>query len=447
MSVDPRAPGGASRSGFGGFIQRLVVVESHELPALLAAFAGLFFMFASYTMLRPIRETMGIDSGAEKLPALFWGTFTAMLLVQPVYGWLTSHFPRAKFLPWVYGFFTANILAFWLWFNLQSDHTWIARAYFIWVSVFTLFIVAVFWSLMADVFTREQAGRMFGFIAAGASTGGLVGPFLAGRLAVPIGTINLLLISSVLLATSLFFILKVIRWHREHGVTARAGESERALGGSSLAGFKMVVSNPYLLGIGLFVLLLTWASTFMYLEQQKLVAQAFTSRDARTQFFSNVDFWVQTFSLLTQVLIFGRLFKRVGLTPMIVIVPILMTFGYAAYALVPTFVVAVGVMIVRRVGEYSIARPCRDTLYTVVSREEKYKAKSLIDTFIYRGGDATSGSVYQFFSTTLGFSGAGIGWFGAVVCAAWAVLSYSLGKANEARRAPAPISGTESSHA
>ncbi|HVY80617.1 MAG TPA: MFS transporter [Steroidobacteraceae bacterium] len=447
MSADPGARGGASRSGLGRFIQRLIVVEAHELPALLAAFAGLFFMFASYTMLRPIRETMGIDSGVEQLPALFWGTFIAMLLVQPVYGWLTSRYPRTKFLPWVYGFFTANILAFWLWFNLQSDHTWIARAYFVWVSVFTLFIVAVFWSLMADVFTREQAGRMFGFIAAGASTGGLVGPFLAGRLAVPLGTINLLLISSVLLATSLVFILKVIRWHRQHGVTTRAGEGERALGGTSLAGFKMVVSNPYLLGIGFFVLLLTWASTFMYLEQQKLVAQAFTSRDARTQFFSNIDFWVQAFSLLTQVLIFGRLFKRVGLTPMIVVVPLLMMLGYAAYALVPTFVVAVGVMIVRRVGEYSIARPCRDTLYTVVSREEKYKAKSLIDTFIYRGGDATSGSIHQLFSTTLGVGSSGIGWLGAAVCAIWAALSYSLGRANEARRAPAPMSGTESSHA
>jgi AAA family ATP:ADP antiporter len=438
MSTEPGSSGGAPRSGFSGFIQRLVVVESHELPALLAAFATLFFMFASYTMMRPIRETMGIDSGVEKLPALFWGTFIAMLVVQPVYGWLTSRFSRATFLPWVYGFFTFNILAFWVWFNVQSDHTWIARTYFIWVSVFTLFIVAVFWSLMADVFTREQAGRMFGFIAAGASTGGLVGPFLSGRLAVPIGTINLLLLSAVLLATALFFMQKVIRWHRQHGTTVRRGESERALGGNSWAAFQQVIRSPYLLGIAMFVFLLTWASTFMYLEQQKLVAQAFTSRDARTQFFSNIDFWVQALSLLTQLLIFGRLFKRVGLTVMIVSVPILMTFGYAYYALMPVFTVAVGVMIVRRVGEYSIARPCRDTLYTVVTREEKYKAKSLIDTFIYRGGDATSASVHKFLTEVMGLTGAGIGWVGALVCAVWAGVSLTLGRAQESRRtAPA----------
>ena len=444
MSAENGAPSGAPHSGLSRFIQRLVAVEPHELTALLAAFATLFFMFACYTMMRPIRETMGIASGVENLPYLFWGTFVAMLAMQPVYGWLTSRFPRTTFLPWVYVFFTANIVAFWIWFNLQSDHTWIARAYFIWVSVFTLFIVAVFWSLMADVFTREQAGRMFGFVAAGASTGGLVGPFLAGRLAVPLGTINLLLISAVLLAVSLFFMQIIIRWHRNFGTGTRRGESERALGGSSMAAFRQVVGSPYLLGIALFVFLLTWASTFMYLEQQKLVAQAFASRDERTQFFSNVDFWVQAFSLLTQMLIFGRLFKRVGFTVMIVSVPVLMTFGYAVYALVPTFVVAVGVMIVRRVGEYSIARPCRDTLYTVVSREEKYKAKSLIDTFVYRGGDATSASVHKVLTEGLGLAGVGIGWFGAAVCAVWAVISLTLGRAQETRREPAISAAAES---
>ena len=438
MPAEPGTPGGGSRSGLLGFVQRLVVVESHELPALLTAFATLFFMFACYTMMRPIREAMGIDSGVENLSYLFWGTFIAMLVVQPIYGWITSRLPRAVFLPYVYLFFTANILAFWVWFNVQSDHTWIARTYFIWVSVFTLFIVAVFWSLMADVFTREQAGRMFGFIAAGASTGGLAGPFISGRLAKPMGAINLLLIAALMLAISLFFMRKVIRWNRDFGSNVRRGESDKALGGSSLAAFQQVVRSPYLLGIGLFVFLLTWASTFVYLEQQKLVAVTFTTRDARVQFFSNVDFWVQALSLLTQMLIFARLFKKVGLTVMIVAVPIVMMFGYATYALMPTFVVVVGVMIVRRVGEYSIARPCRDTLYTVVTREEKYKAKSLIDTFIYRGGDATSSSVHKFLTEGLGFTGTGIGWFGAGVAAAWAIVSLFLGRAQEARRATAP---------
>jgi ATP:ADP antiporter, AAA family len=412
-------------------VHRLVVVEPEELQPLLAAFATLFCMFASYTILRPIRDTMGITSGVEKLPYLFWGTFIAMLALQPIYGWLTSRFRRPVFLPWVYAFFTANLLAFYLWFNLQQDHTWIARTYYIWVSVFNFFIVAVFWSLMADVFTREQAGRMFGFIAAGASTGGLVGPLVASRLAVPLGTINLLLISAALLASSLFFMKRVLNWHRHFGAGARGADVDTPLGGHILAAFHQVIRSPYLLGIALFVIFLSWVSTFLYLEQQAFVAKVFATRDERTRFFSDVDFWVQTFSLITQLFIVGRLFKWIGHRALLVSVPLIMTLGYAVFALTPTFAVLVGVFAVRRVGEYGITRPCRDSLYTVCTREEKYKAKSLIDTFIYRGGDATSASAYQLITGTLGFGPAGVGWVGAGISAAWVMLALALGKSHE----------------
>jgi AAA family ATP:ADP antiporter len=408
-----------------------VVVQPEELPALLAAFATLFCMFSSYTILRPIRDTMGITSGVEKLPYLFWATFIAMLLLQPVYGWLTSRLRRPVFLPWVYAFFTANLLAFYFWFNLQQDHTWIARTYYVWVSVFNFFIVAVFWSLMADVFTREQAGRMFGFIAAGASTGGLVGPLVASRLALPLGTINLLLISATLLASSLFFMMRVIRWHRHFGSGARGAEVDTPLGGSVLAAFHQVLRSPYLLGIALFVILLSWVTTFLYLEQQAFVAKVFATRDERTRFFSDVDFWVQTFSLITQLFVFGRLYKWVGHRAMLVSVPLLMTAGYAVFALLPTFAVLVGVLAVRRVGEYAITRPCRDSLYTICTREEKYKAKSLIDTFIYRGGDATSASMYQLLTGGFGLGPSGVGWAGAFISALWMLIAMALGKSHE----------------
>jgi ATP:ADP antiporter, AAA family len=408
-----------------------VVVQPEELPALLAAFATLFCMFSSYTILRPIRDTMGITSGVEKLPYLFWGTFIAMLAIQPVYGWLTSRLRRTVFLPWVYAFFTANLLAFYVWFNIQQDHTWIARTYYVWVSVFNFFIVAVFWSLMADVFTREQAGRMFGFIAAGASTGGLVGPLIAGRLAVPLGTINLLLISATLLASSLFFMRRVIRWHQHFGSGTRGAGVNTPLGGHMLAAFHQVLRSPYLLGIALFVILLSWVSTFLYLEQQAFVAKVFATRDERTRFFSDVDFWVQSFSLVTQLFFFGRLFKWVGLRSMLVSVPLIMTAGYAIFALLPTFAVLVGVLAVRRVGEYAITRPCRDSLYTVCTREEKYKAKSLIDTFIYRGGDATSASIYQLLTVEIGLGPSGVGWVGAFISAFWMLIALALGKSHE----------------
>jgi AAA family ATP:ADP antiporter len=412
-----------------------VNAEPHELPGLLAAFLTVFAMFSSYSILRPIRETMGLTSGVETLPALFWGTFIAMLAAQPLYGWLTSRFRRSTFLPWVYLFFILNILGFYGWFNAQADHTWIARVYFIWVSVFNLFVVAVFWSLMADVFSREQAGRLFGVIAAGLSLGGLFGPFLGKQLAQPIGTINLLLVSATLLAIGLAGMMRILAWHRAHGENTPGGEDRDAkLGGDALAAFRQVVRSPYLALIAVFVLLLTWASTFLYLEQQALVAQVFLDRDARTEFFNTIDFWVQAASLFVQLFLFGRLFRWFGLRPLLVLVPLLMTLGYATLALNPTFAVLVGVMIVRRVGEYSIARPSRDTLYTVVTREEKYKAKSLIDTFVYRGGDATSASLHAFLKSTFGLGLSGIAWVGAGMAAVWALVAFSLGRMHVNRR-------------
>jgi ATP:ADP antiporter, AAA family len=203
------------------------------------------------------------------------------------------------------------------------------------------------------------------------------------------------------------------------------------LGGHILAAFHQVMRSPYLLGIALFVILLSWVSTFLYLEQQAFVAKVFATRDERTRFFSDVDFWVQTFALITQLFIFGRLFKWIGHRALLVSVPLIMTLGYAVFALVPTFAVLVGVFAVRRVGEYGITRPCRDSLYTVCTREEKYKAKSLIDTFIYRGGDATSASAYQLITGTLGFGPAGVGWVGAGISAAWVMLALALGKSHE----------------
>ena len=418
-------------------LRRLVVLQPGEAPALLASFATLLCMFASYTILRPVRDALGITSGLEKIPYLFWGVFIVMLVLQPLYGWLTSRFPRAVFLPWVYGFFIANLLGFYVWFRLGADRTWIARTYFVWVSVFNLFVVAAFWSLMADLFTREQAGRVFGFIWAGASTGGLIGPFVAHELAVPLGAINLLPISAALLAVSLVLMSAVIRLQRTQAATVRVEEppqADAALGGSLWAAFGQVVRSPYLLGIALFVLLMTWVSTFLYLEQQAFVAKAFATADERTRFFGGIDFWVQAASLLMQLLFFGRLFKWVGLRAMLVSVPVIMTAGYALVALAPGFMVLVVVYAMRRVGDYALTRPCRDALFTVVSREEKYKAKSLIDTFVYRGGDALSGSLYKELTGSFGAGPAAIGWLGAAISALWSVLALALGKAQEQRR-------------
>jgi AAA family ATP:ADP antiporter len=423
-------------------LRRLVILQPGEAPVLLASFATLLCVFSSYTILRPVRDALGITSGLENIPYLFWGVFVVMLLLQPLYGWLTSRFPRSVFLPWVYGFFAANLLIFWVWFRVQADHLWIARAYFVWVSVFNLFVVAAFWSLMADVFTREQAGRMFGFIWAGASTGGLIGPLIDRKLAVPIGAINLLPLSAGLLLVSLLFMALVIRWQRRQAAQQPAGampdsvtapRADGAVGGGMFAAFVQVVRSPYLLGIAAFVLLMTWVSTFLYLEQQAFVARAFSNADERTRFFAGIDFYVQAASLTIQFLLFGRLFKRFGMRALLASVPLIMTVGYALLALAPVFMVLVLVYAVRRVADYAITRPCRDSLFTVVSREEKYQAKSLIDTFAYRGGDALSGSLYKGLTGGFGAGPAAIGWLGAGIATVWTVLALALGRAFQQR--------------
>ena len=429
-------------------LRRLVVLQPGEAPALLASFATLLCMFASYTILRPVRDAFVITSGLDKIPYLFWGVFVVMLLLQPVYGWLTSRFPRTVFLPWVYVFFAANLIAFYVWFRLQEDHTWIARTYFVWVSVFNLFVVAAFWSLMAAVFNREQAGRLFGFIWAGASAGGLIGPFAARELALPIGAINLLPISAGLLFVALLLMMQVIR--RQSGSTAPASAAapgvERGVGGGVLAAFAQVGRSPYLIGIAVFVFFMTWVSTFFYLEQQSFVAKVFHNADERARFFATIDFAVQGGSLLLQALLFSRLFKWFGMRGLLMSVPLMMIGAYALYALVPTFMVLNWMYGIRRVADYGITRPCRDSLFTVVSREEKYQAKSLIDTFAYRGGDALSGSLYKAVTAGLGAGHSAVGWLGAAISALWMLLALGLGRGfqQRAERATAPPSSGKS---
>src|SRR5215467_14543380 len=331
-------------------LRRLVVLQPGEAPALLASFATLLCTFTSYAMLRPVRDALGITSGLETIPYLFWAVFIAMLLLQPLYGWLTSRLPRSLFLPWVYIFFAANLIGFWFWFRLQADHTWIARSYFVWVSVFNLFILAAFWGLMADVFSREQSGRLFGFIWAGASTGGVIGPYVDKKLAVPFGTVNLLLLSAGLLLIALVFMRLVIRWQHHpsaqvpHTPVAGAGSGAvasgmRGVGGGVLAAFSQVARSPYLLGIGAFVLLMTWVNTFFYLEQQAFVAKVFTSANQRTHFFASIDLYVQIASLVMQFLLFSRLYRWFGMRALLASVPLMMTAGYAVFALAPAFMV------------------------------------------------------------------------------------------------------------
>jgi len=411
-------------------LARAVNAESGELTAVLAGFALFFCLFAGYFMLRPIREAMGITGGVSNLQWLFSATFVVMLLAVPLFAWLNSKVPRIQFIDWVYGFFGLNLLAFVLLFRLDHDSVWLARVFYVWISVYNLFVVSVAWSLMADVFDAAQARRLFAFIAAGASVGGLCGPLLSTLLVGYVGESGLMLMAAVLLGVAISLKRYLMGWREGRGAGlpgAQASESpRRPVAGNPFSGLTRLLRSRYLLGIGAFILLLTSVSTFLYFEQARLVAALFPDRAEQVRVFGVIDFVVQAGALSAQLFITGRLAQRLGVRVLLALVPALVSLGFIGLALAPTFAMLAGLMIVRRIGEYAFVRPGREMLFAPLDAESKYKVKNFIDTVVYRGGDALSGWA----KAGLDMLGQGT-WLVAVVgafCAAlWGLLGWYLG--------------------
>ncbi|WP_072395112.1 MFS transporter [Hyphomicrobium sp. CS1GBMeth3] len=369
-------------------------IERAEVPVVAAGAAMFFLLFTGYFMLRPVRETMGIAGGVDNLQWLFTGTFVATLVALPVFGWIASKVRRRHILIWTYGFFAANLTGFAAAFVADPDNVWIARAFYIWLSVFNLLAISLAWSVLADLMPASQAKRLFALIAGGASAGGLTGPVLGTLLVAPIGHAGLLLLASVLLTASAGAALWLHRW-RDHNPLPQEETAPRTepLGGHPLSGATAVLRSGYLAGIALFVVLLAIVSTFLYFEQARLVAETFPDRTRQTQVFGMIDTFVQTCTILIQIFLTGRIADRFGIGILLVAVPLVMAAGFLWLAFAPVFAVLAVIMIVRRVGEYALVRPGREMLYTVAEPEEKYKAKNFIDTVIYRGGDAIGGWV------------------------------------------------------
>lgn len=431
------APDPPSRTDPDGPPQgRLLGLRPGERAAVVAGFLFFFCLFASYFMLRPVRETMGIAGGAQNLQWLFTATFVVMLVAIPFYGACCKWLPRRRFVPWVYAFFIANLLAFAGVTRALPDSVWLARVFYVWLSVFNLFVVSVAWSLMADVFRPEQARRLFALIAAGASAGGLAGPVMGGWLVGRIGLTGLMLLSAALLAATLPVVGYLFAWRRRLGAGVADGTSPDAqdpaqpVGGGLWAGLSMVMRSRYLLGISLFVILLATSSTFLYFEQARLVAAAFPTRAQQTQVFSALDATVQALTILVQIFFSGRLARRYGVTALLTAVPLAVTGGFLLLAMWPTFGVLAAAMIVRRVGEYAMLRPGREMLFTVVDPETKYKAKNVIDTAIYRAGDAVSAWVRTAIDALSGHP-ATVALAGAALAIGWAWLGLWLGRRHE----------------
>jgi AAA family ATP:ADP antiporter len=436
--MDDRPP-----SRTAGLLARAVDLRPGEVAALLLSFAYFFCLLSGYYVLRPLREEMGIASGVEHLQWLFSGTFAAMLAAVPVFGWVVARLPRRRFVPLVYRFFAANILVFFALFTLDVGGVGTARAFYIWVSLFNLFVVSVFWSVMADLFTNEQGRRLFGFIAAGGSAGALVGPSLTAALAVPLGPINLLLIAVVLLELA----AQCARLLFRHAATTSDSHAPAApIGGSILAGFTEVLRSRYLAGICLYMLLFTATSTFLYFEQANIVARAFDDPAERTRLFALVDLAVGLLTLATQLFATGRLMRWLGVTGALVAAPVLTVAGFLALAAVPTLALVVAFQALRRAANFAVSQPAREVLFTVIGREAKYKSKNFIDTAVYRGGDAASGWAFAGLRG-LGLDITAIALAAVPLALAWLATGLYLGRREARSAASAAVQLEEKAHA
>lgn len=411
----------------GGWLQRTVPGTAQERAAALWSFAYFFTLLAGYYVLRPLRDQMGIAGGTKNLPWLFTATFVSLLVAQPLYGTLVARLPRVKFIPIVYHVFVTNLVLFWLLLFFDIEKVIVARVFFVWVSVFNLFAVAVFWSLMADLFTSEQGKRLFGFIGAGGTAGALLGPVITIWLSGPLGPVNLLIVAAVFLE---FAVLCV---HRIEQVTESPTEVDpqaQRIGGGAFAGLSELVRSPYLLGVAGWVSLLSFGATIAYFAQANIVSATFHSAAAQTRLFAGIDLAVGLLSLATQVFATATFLKRFGTGIAAAALPAIYVVGFAALALAPSLSVVVTLQVAQRWMNFAIANPARQVFFTVVGREEKYKAKNLIDVVIYRGSDALYGWVYDSLQA-LGLKLGAIALCALPVAAGWLFLSTALGRRQE----------------
>ncbi len=412
------------------WLLKVTKAEPAELKAALYSFAYFFCLIAAYYVMRPVRDEMAVQIGSKKLNELFVDVFVVMLFLVPLFGWLTRTFPRRQLLPWIYGFFALNLVGFWFAFQQTESLQLVARVFFVWVSVFNLFAVSVFWSFMADLFKSEQAKRLYGFIAAGGTAGALAGPSLTTTLVSILGPKGLVLISASFLALVILCILALRKLGFEPGASHQVSE-EQAMQGSIWSGLVDLVRSPYLLGVALFLMLYASLSTLLYFQQIELLPQAFPDSKERIRILSLTDLAVNLLTLTIQVLAFGTLMKRAGIVVLLVALPVLSIFGFAAMAMLPSIVTLFAFGIVRRAGEYAVSKPARETLFNVLPPEQKYRAKNVIDTLVHRGGDTLSAQGFAALKS-IGWTPLMFASLAASLSVVWSLLAFFLGR--EARR-------------
>ena len=411
-------------------LRRAVLIEAGELRPVLLAGAFFFCVLASYGVLRPIRDEMAVRGDTRNLPWLFTGTLAGMLLLHPLFTSLVSRTSRARFIQLCYRFFALNLIAFYFAIEHASPaaQVWIGRGFFIWTSVFNLFVVSVFWGFVVDVFRSDQAKRVFGFIAVGGTLGAIAGGLLTAQLVEPLGPANLLWISVALLEAAVGCAWGLGRWvAREPRPADPDARTGAVIGGGTWDGLRHVARSPYLANYCLFILLFTVGSTFLYVQRLELVAAAGGGSAARTASLAWFDVAVQTATLFAQLFLTGRILERLGLAAGLVFLPLLSIVGFASLAMFPMLGALTYFEMLRRAGNFALMRPSREVLFTVVPRSDKYKAKNFIDNFVYRFGDQIGIWSYALL-VWLGLSFPAVALIAAALSAGWALNAFWLAR-------------------
>lgn len=455
MAAEGPAAGGMPVTALQRALQKYAKVEPRESAAVLAAFFLFFFVLGSYFAVRPVRETIATLLGRDRVADLWLYTAIFSIAIVPIYGWLVGRVRRSLLLPWIYGIVAIILAALGLVISTDEGNLAVGTFFYVWISVLNLMLVSVFWSFLLEMFTSEQTKRLFGFIAAGGTLGALVGPLTTRLVVDSVGNAGVLWFGTAGFVGAIVCqrILLGI-WKREReasdaaaGISAAAsGARDRGVGGNPFAGISLVLKSPYLLGIALFVTLLSAVNTFLYFEQLRIVSETFSDTTRRTEVFANIDFVVQSLTIVSQLFLTGRIASRLGVKALLTLLPVAMIGMFMLLAAFNTFTIIAIALVSRRWGEYAFIRPGREMLFSALDTETKYKAKNFIDVPVYRAADYVGAQAKTALDALGSVGPAGVALVGAALAAAWAATGWSLGSRHDKVSAGAPRSASTPGH-
>ncbi len=408
-------------------MNKLFQFRQKELPVFLYSSFSFFFILCSYYILRPIRDELGIQTGTNTLPWLFSATLIAIILLNFPFSWLTQKLGRRSLLRFLFRFFTINLILFAVCFRSFPDFVWTGRIFFVWVSVFNLFVVSIFWVLLVDLFKEEEGKRLFGMISAGGSLGAIAGSLIAVFTAEHLPHYAMILISTFFLeaATQTGFRM----YDTDFGQGASSGELDQTVldNGSLFSGLKGLFQSPYLLNSAAYIFIYTITSSFLYFQQISIFETAFSSSGERTAVLAKMDLTVNAATLFLQVFLTARIIHWIGVTGSLIVLPFLGLLGFGFLSFYPSVIFLICFQILRRICQFAFAKPTREILFTLVSKEDKFKAKNFMDTALYRLGDQCGAWMQTLFGW-IGMNSMQISMLGVFVSALWLWNSVWLGK-------------------